>query len=170
MFRIPFAQTSLIHDRLSIPTFRSTRPGYFCCDLPCTQTFRKHNDRERAPSTRGDLYRTCTPNLIHNDRVPSNSKSNFKNQPIDRPRQLQQRHLPLTTVSRVCLDTNQSNQLVQSSELRHALPFPHYFRVINTLHVRPIFQGSCCNPDFRVLADCTSNNVVHGDSPGASSH
>src|SRR5277367_632801 len=137
----------------TFPTFRSTRPGYFVVTFRIPKRSTNNNDRERAPSTGGDLYRTCTPNVIHNDHLPSNSKSNFKNQTIDRPRQLQQQHLPLTTVSHVCLDTNQSNQLVQSSQLRHALPFPHYFRVINTIHVRPVFQGSCCNPEHFLTSE-----------------
>jgi len=89
---------SLTDDRLTtFPAFRSTRPGYFCCDLPCTQTFRKHNDRERAPSTGGDLYRTCTPNVIHNDHPVFHWHSIHEHislftiqihEPTDRPRQL----------------------------------------------------------------------------------
>src|SRR5277367_6296214 len=58
LFRIPFAQTSLIHDRLSIPTFRSTRPGSFVVTFRIPKRSTNNNDRERTPSTGGDLYHT----------------------------------------------------------------------------------------------------------------
>ena len=73
LFRIPFAQTSLIHDRLQ---FRSTRPGYFSLILSNSTRIPKRstNNNDRCPAhsiDRGDLYRTCTPNVIHYDRRTS---------------------------------------------------------------------------------------------------
>ena len=42
----------------------------------------------------------------------------------------------------ICPNTiRPTSQLAQVSQVRYALPFPHYFRVINTIHIRPVFSG-----------------------------
>jgi len=75
--------------------------------------------------------------------------------------------LPSHADPRVCPDTNQFNQLVQHSQLRHALPLPQYFRVLNTIHVRPIFQGSCCNPERFLTSESWHLHCSRGATPGA---
>ena len=68
LFPIPYAQTSLIHDR----HFRSTRPGYFAVTfrIPKRSVNITIDNFVHLPLCfidRGDLYRTCTPNVIHNN-------------------------------------------------------------------------------------------------------
>src|SRR5579859_8077097 len=92
--------------------------------LPSAHSDVNNNDRyfQARSIDRGDLYRTCTPNVIRND-CPAFHWHSVRELPTDRPRQLQQRHLPLCLVSRVCPDTtNQPARPALSTATCIALP------------------------------------------------